>query len=95
MLRTAPDTQELVMPIYHFKVEDGHPPMTSDAEELKGLPEARSQAVKMMGQITSDASETFFDHPECTMTVTDDADLTLFELHLDGTDSPAAQALKD
>ena len=78
------------MPKYHFNVDDGQPPIACEGAELKNLTEAKSEAVRMMGQITSDSSETFFDHPECTMTVTDDKDLTLFQLHVDGTEAPAA-----
>jgi hypothetical protein len=58
---------------------------------LDNLAAAKCEAVKMMGRLICDASETFWDCADWTMTVTDEAGLTVFELSVSGTQAPVAQ----
>jgi len=81
------------MPIYHFEVND----LTHDSDrtvvELEDLAEAKCEAVKFTGNLICEAAGTFWDKQECTLTVTDDAGLTLFRLQVVGTEGPVAQKL--
>ena len=76
------------MPRYFFHVQDG-----SDFPDLQGtvlddLPAARVEAVRFAGSLLS-GTETFWQSSEWTLRVTDDQDLTLFDLRFFASDSAA------
>ena len=81
------------MPIYHFDVNG----LTHDSDrtvvELEDLEKAKCEAVKFTGLVICEAAGTFWDKQEWTLTVTDDAGLTLFQLQVMGTESPVVQKL--
>jgi hypothetical protein len=71
---------ELHVPRYFFHVADG-----DDYPDLQGTvldddAAARREAVRFSGHLLSDSPEKFWSGEEWKMRVTDDRDLTLFEL---------------
>ena len=77
------------MPRYFFHVYDG-----SDFPDIQGTllandDAARIEAVRFSGDLLRDGAEKFWNGEEWSMRVTDDKDLTLFELMFTATCSPA------
>ena len=71
---------ELLVPRYFFHVSDG-----DDCPDLQGTileddAAARTEAVRFTGQLLSDAPDKFWSEQVWKLRVTDDTDLTLFEL---------------
>jgi hypothetical protein len=79
------------LPLYFFNVDDGDSDLDSEGTELKNLAVAKCEAVKLAGRIICDAGDTFWDRAEWRLTVTDEKGLSLFELYILGTESPAIQ----
>jgi hypothetical protein len=74
------------MPRYYFHTDDLRDP---EGSELESLVVAKCEAVKLAGRIICDASDTFWNNAEWSMTVTDEKGLTLFQLQIVGTDAPS------
>ena len=77
------------MPRYFFHVHDG-----SDFPDLQGTTleddnAARIEAVRFSGALLRQGAENFWNGQEWSMRVTDEEDLTLFELMFTATCSPA------
>jgi hypothetical protein len=71
---------------FHFNTnglrdEEGH--------ELSSLAVAKCEAIKLAAGIICEQAGEFWDKAEWSMTVTDENDLTLFQLQVIGTESPA------
>ena len=71
---------EHTLPRYFFHVVDGTVSIDTDGTELRGLPEAHSQAIAMAGEIMRDARRKFWTGNDWQMHVTDDSKRTLFKL---------------
>jgi hypothetical protein len=69
---------------YFFHVQNGVHVPDDEGTEIATLNEAKCEAVKLAGQLICDAAASFWDHSELNVTVSDDAKLTLFSLHLVG-----------
>ncbi|MEO5773543.1 MAG: hypothetical protein ABIQ32_05430 [Sphingomicrobium sp.] len=74
------------MPRFHFNTYD-RPDV--DGHELPSLAAAKCAAIRMFGAVVCDDADRFWDEADWSMTVTDDRGLTLFQLHLIGTDAAA------
>lgn len=77
------------MPTFHFKL-DGDPDAT--ALELKDLASAKCEALHFAARHICDAANAFWDRVEWTLSVTDEKRLTLFQLQIVGTESPATSS---
>ena len=62
-----------------------------EGTELPDVAAAQTTAMKLVGQCLIDHAETFWDDPECTLTVTDEKKLTLFTVTVLGTRSPSIE----
>jgi hypothetical protein len=76
------------MPRFYFQV-DGPP--DNLGMDLPNVAAAKCAAVRYAGQLICEEADSFWDKADFTMTVTDEADLTLFSLVLTGIDAPAIQ----
>ena len=74
------------MPRFYFHTDDG-PDL--EGQELESIVVAKCEAIRTFGKIVCDDAETFWDRAEWTMMVTDDRGLSLFQIHIVGTDAPA------
>jgi hypothetical protein len=79
------------MPRYHFNVEDGQSTVDGGGTELESLEVAKCEAVKLAGRTICEAAGEFWDRSEWSMTVTDEDGLTLFTLHVVGTEAPSTR----
>ena len=77
------------MPRFYFDI-DSQPDL--EGSELTDLAQAKCEAVKLAGRIICDEADRFWDSAEWTLTVSNEARLTLFKLHIIGTDAPAVLA---
>ncbi len=77
------------MPRYFFHVKDGDDYPDLQGTELENDAAARTEAVRFSGQLLSYSPEKFWSGQEWSMRVTDDKDLTLFELMFTATCSAA------
>ena len=68
------------MPRYFFHVADGDSFPDLQGTVLENDDAARTEAVRFSGQLLRDAADKFWSGEEWKMRVTDDNDLTLFEL---------------
>lgn len=68
------------MPRYFFHVADGDDFPDLQGTVLENDAAARMEAVRFSGHLLSDNPERFWSGQEWKMRVTDDSDLTLFEL---------------
>ena len=80
------------MPFYHFNVDGGVPAPDLGGTELGSLEIAKCEAIRLAGRLICEAAADFWDRAEWTMTVTDGRGLSLFTLHIVGTESPATKA---
>lgn len=78
------------MPRYFFHVCDGGSYEDLQGTELPNLEAARKEAVRFSGALLIDHSTEFWNTGQWQMRVTDDANLTLFQLTFYATDAPAA-----
>jgi hypothetical protein len=76
------------MPRYFFHVDDAFG-LDEEGRELGNIEEARCEAVKLAGKVICEHADKFWDTGEWTMTVANDAGLTLFSLTFFGTDAAA------
>lgn len=77
------------MPAYHFSSSDDATSLQSDILDVDDLAAAKCAAIKLAGQTICDASDTFWDRAEWTMTVSDPSGLTLFQITIVGIEAPA------
>lgn len=82
------------MPRYYFNVEGDLSP-DIEGVELADLATAKCEAVKVAGHIVCESAGDFWDKHEWQMTVTDETGLSLFTLHVFGTESPSTQSGSD
>ena len=71
---------ELHLPRYFFHVADGDDYPDLQGTELENDAAARTEAVRFSGHLLSSTPDKFWSGQEWKMRVTDDNDLTLFEL---------------
>jgi hypothetical protein len=76
-----------VVPTFYFNLSDSCP--DSDGHHFENVSVAKCEAAKMLGKILCDESEGFWDNAAWTLTVTDETRLTLFQLHIMGTEAAA------
>jgi uncharacterized protein DUF6894 len=74
------------MPMFHFHTDDLH---DDDGHVLPNVNSAKCEAIKLAAQMICDQADDFWDRAEWSMTVTDERGLTLFQLQVIGTESPA------
>ena len=77
------------MPQYFFHIDNGSVAHDDEGTVFKDLATAKCQGMKLVGQTMCDASETFWDQQEWSLTVTNEAGLSLFSVHVLGTEAPA------
>jgi hypothetical protein len=77
------------LPRYHFIVHDGSNLDDPDGTELPDLETARSEAVRLVGGLLSDASSNFWSTQEWHVEVRDDSGLSLFRVDVTASDAPA------
>jgi len=79
------------MPRFFFHVEDGEPFVDLQGTELPDMKAARHEAVRFASELLCDQADRFWDTMEWRIRVTNEADLTLFDLTFFGTQAPAAR----
>jgi len=77
------------MALYHFRVEDGISRLTPDPVELGSVNDARIAAARTLGELIRDEPDGLWKNGLMRLTVADHADMTLFEILVVATDSPA------
>jgi hypothetical protein len=77
------------MPRYFFHVHDGDDFPDLQGTVLDDIDAARVEAVRFSGDLLRHGAEKFWSGEEWSMRVSDDKDLTLFELLFTATCSPA------
>lgn len=77
------------MPIYQFHVEDGVSRPDREGTDLKGLKEAKIEAVRLAGSLMRDDPELFITSEEWAIKVTDTTGLHLFSYNFFTTEAPA------
>ena len=77
------------MPRFYFQVDASSP--GREGVELEGIAQAKCEAVKLAGRIICDEAAEFWDSAEWSLTVSDDAGLTLCTIQIIGTEAPAIQ----
>jgi hypothetical protein len=77
------------MPQFYFHTNGER---DADGVELASLAVAKCEAVKLAAQIVCEQAGEFWDEAEWSMTVTDENDLTMFQLQVIGTEAPAIRA---
>jgi hypothetical protein len=78
---------------YYFHIEDGSAILDDLGMELASLAEAKCEAVRYAGSLICDHAGEFWNSGDWTMTVTNEAGVSLFSLALVGTESPSVRAL--
>ena len=78
------------MPRFYFHL-DGRP--DQEGVELADVATAKCEAIKFAGRQVCDEAHTFWNNADWTMTVTDESGLTLFQLQIVGTESPAIRSV--
>ena len=68
------------MPRYHFNIVDGVSQPDPEGTDLVDLAEVRRQALRLSGEVLRELSSAFWQHPEWSLTVTDDAGATVLAL---------------
>jgi hypothetical protein len=78
------------MTLFRFHIDDGAE-RTNDnfGVELETLRAARIEAAVLAGELLRDRPDEFWDTQSWTMTVEDEAGLTLFVIHIAATAAPA------
>lgn len=79
------------MPRFFFHVEDGEVFTDLQGTELRDLNAAREEAVRFAAALLRDQADKFWDTSEWRIRVTNEADLTLFDLTFFGTQAPAVR----
>lgn len=74
------------MPRFYFHTDDQR---DSEGAELADVGVAKCEAMKLAGQIICEEADSFWDKSQWTMTVADESGLTLFQLHIVGTEAAA------
>jgi hypothetical protein len=77
------------MPRYHFHVCDGQDFVDLHGTELPDLAAAKREAARYAAHLLQDQPETFWDSAHWHMRVTDDQNMTLFDLTFIGGDAAA------
>jgi hypothetical protein len=77
------------VPIYYFDVEGDA--TRSEGHELANLAAAKCEAATLAGQEMCDKALTFWDNQEWSLTVSNEAGLSLFTITVMGTEAPAIQ----
>jgi hypothetical protein len=77
------------MPRYHFHVKDGQDYQDLQGTVLDDLAAARREALRFTGALLGDAVNQFWDGVDWRMTVTDEANETLFVLTFGATVAPS------
>src|SRR3954454_13317358 len=65
---------------YHFNIVDGVSQPDPEGTDLVDLAEVRRQALRLSGEVLRELSSVFWEHPEWSLTVTDDAGATVLAL---------------
>ena len=86
-----PFRPEIHVARYFFHVRDEQTFPDLQGTELANLDVAKREAVRFAGALLAEKPETFWQASEWTMRVTDDRDLTLFQLTFFASGSPATQ----
>src|SRR4051794_41691429 len=68
------------MPRYHFNIVDGVSQPDPEGTDLVDLAEVRRQALRLSGEVLRELSSVLWEHPEWSLTVTDDAGATVLAL---------------
>ena len=77
------------MPRFHFNT-DKH--RDAEGADLPSLAAAKCEAMKIAAKIICEDVSDFWDRAEWCLTVTDQTGLTMFQLQVIGTESPAIMA---
>lgn len=77
---------------YFFHTEDGRSVLDKEGMEFGSPTEAKTEAVRMMGEVLKDVSTEFWDTQALKLIVTDEQGLILFGLDLSAIEAPALSA---
>jgi hypothetical protein len=80
-----------VLPRYFFHLDAGSHDRDDEGIELDDLAAAKCHAGKYAGDLICDGKTDFWASIDWRMTVTDQTGLTLFDLHIVGTEAPASR----
>ena len=82
---------EETMTQFLFHLDDGTDEPPDEVVELADLDEARTVALRFLGQYLQDHCNDFWVRGDCRLVVSDEAGLTLLAVHVLATEAPAAQ----
>jgi hypothetical protein len=83
----------MLMALYYFHVQTETRSTDDTGMECESPQEARAQAIITCGHMVKDAPSSFWGSRPWSVTVTDANGLILWELSMDGFESPAGHAL--
>jgi hypothetical protein len=75
---------------FFFHIEHGELSVDTDGTLLSGMEEARTAAVRLVGELLRDEARQFWEMPQLTVTVEDEDGLALWTIDTTGTASAAA-----
>ena len=81
--------EDAAIPTFYFHLDDSR---DDQGTELKDVATAKCEAIKFAGRHVCDKADTFWDDANWTLTVADETNLTLFQLHIIGTESSAIRS---
>ncbi len=76
------------MPLYYFHVHDRADLRDEDGTELPCIVQARTEAVRLAGNLIADQAETFWDEAAWSMDVADGTGRVLFSLNFAAVERP-------
>jgi Tfp pilus assembly ATPase PilU len=79
------------VPRYFFHADDGTPDRDEEGTELDDLAAAKCHAVKYASDLICDGTTDFWGNMDWRMSVSDQTGLTLFDLHIVGTEAAAVR----
>ena len=82
------------VPRFFFHTKDGKTVPDETGVELADVQEARLQAARLIGELMREDAAEFWRSEALSLSVTDDAGLTLFTIMVSGVTSPAANSVR-
>jgi precorrin-6x reductase len=70
------------MPRYHFNIVDSVSQPDPEGSELVDLAQVRREALRLSGEVLREMDDDFWQHPEWSLTVTDDSGATVLAVKI-------------
>ncbi|GAC1548728.1 MAG: hypothetical protein NVS2B5_03080 [Beijerinckiaceae bacterium] len=77
------------MPRYYFNIVDSVALPDQEGTHFTDLEQVRGEALRLCGETVRELGNDFWDHPEWSLTVVDDAGQTVLAVKLSGVESAA------